>query len=48
MNVFMGLIMIGYAIYLSRYVENDMGVLIVSLWMIAGICLASIPTEIKK
>ena len=47
MNVLMGLFMIGAGIFLCRFVENDMGMLIVSLWMIAGIFLASMPSAGK-
>ena len=48
MNIIMGLLMIAVGIFLSRYVENDMGMLIVSLWLIAGTCLASLPTGTRR
>jgi len=48
MNIIMGFLLIGVGIFLSRYVESDIGVLIASLWLIAGIILFSLPRTKRR
>ena len=48
MKVFMGIFMIITGIFLSGYIENDMGILIVSLWLIAGMFLLGMPNRVSN